>query len=165
MFTRYRRLCEKTPRTPILLFNEADAVFSKRKDATASNVAQTENAIQNIILEEMEKLDGILIATTNLADNLDKAFERRFLFKIRFDRPTLEAKASIWRDKLPALTDTEAAELASRFDLSGGEIDNVVRKVLMEEVVSGETPSLAMATRIASEERISKETRKIGFTC
>ena len=113
----------------------------------------------------MEKLDGILIATTNLADNLDKAFERRFLFKIRFDRPTLEAKASIWRDKLPALTDTETAELASRFDLSGGEIDNVVRKVLMEEVVSGETPSLAMATRIASEERISKETRKIGFTC
>lgn len=165
VFTRYRRLCEKNPKTPILLFNEADAVFSKRKDATASNVAQTENAIQNIILEEMEKLDGILIATTNLADNLDKAFERRFLFKIRFDRPTLEAKASIWRDKLPALTDTEAAELASRFDLSGGEIDNVVRKVLMEEVVSGETPSLAMATRIASEERISKETRKIGFTC
>ena len=165
VFTKYRRLCEKKTKTPILLFNEADAVFSKRKDATASNVAQTENAIQNIILEEMEKLDGILIATTNLADNLDKAFERRFLFKIRFDRPTLEAKASIWRDKLPALTDTEAAELASRFDLSGGEIDNVVRKVLMEEVVSGETPSLAMATRIASEERISKETRKIGFTC
>lgn len=165
VFTKYRSLCEKKTKTPILLFNEADAVFSKRKDATASNVAQTENAIQNIILEEMEKLDGILIATTNLADNLDKAFERRFLFKIRFDRPTLEAKASIWRDKLPALTDTEAAELASRFDLSGGEIDNVVRKVLMEEVVSGETPSLAMATRIASEERINKETRKIGFTC
>lgn len=165
VFTRYRRLCEKNPKTPILLFNEADAVFSKRKDATASSVAQTENAIQNIILEEMERLNGILIATTNLADNLDSAFGRRFLFKIRFDRPTLEAKASIWRDKLPALTDTEAAELASRFDLSGGEIDNVVRKVLMEEVVSGETPSLAMATRIASEERISKETRKIGFTC
>ena len=165
VFTRYRRLCEKTPRTPILLFNEADAVFSKRQDSTASNVAQTENAIQNIILEEMEKLDGILIATTNLADNLDKAFERRFLFKIRFDRPTLEAKASIWRDKLPALTDAEAAELATRFDLSGGEIDNVVRKVLMEEVVSGEAPSLAIAARIASEERISKGTRKIGFTC
>ena len=64
---------------PILLFNEADAVFSKRKDVNNGNVAQTENAIQNIILEEMENLDGILIATTNLADNLDGAFERRFV--------------------------------------------------------------------------------------
>ena len=46
-----------------------------------------ENTIQNIILQEMESLDGILIATTNLADNLDTAFERRFLYKIRFDKP------------------------------------------------------------------------------
>ena len=135
VFENYRRLCGQSKMKPILLFNEADAVFSKRKDANSSNVAQTENAIQNIILEEMERLDGILIATTNMADNLDKAFERRFLFKIRFDKPNLEAKSGIWLDKLPALRETEARQLASRFDLSGGEIDNVVRKATMEEIL------------------------------
>ena len=83
VFTDYRRLCEKSEIKPILLFNEADAVFSKRKDVNSGSVAQTENAIQNIILEEMENLDGILIATTNLADNLDGAFERRFLFNLK----------------------------------------------------------------------------------
>jgi SpoVK/Ycf46/Vps4 family AAA+-type ATPase len=82
IFTRYRNYIEKTNETPILLFNEADAVFGKRKDVSVSAVAQTENAIQNIILQELENLKGILIATTNLTDNLDKAFERRFLYKI-----------------------------------------------------------------------------------
>ena len=43
----------------------------------------------------METLEGIMIATTNLTTNLDKAFERRFLYKIRFDKPTLESQAKI----------------------------------------------------------------------
>ena len=43
-----------------------------------------ENSIQNIILQEMETLEGIMIATTNLTTNLDKAFERRFLYKNTF---------------------------------------------------------------------------------
>lgn len=84
VFTKYERICKHSKIKPILLFNEADAVFGKRKEVGSSNIDQTENAIQNIILEEMEKLEGILIATTNLATNLDAAFERRFLFKVRF---------------------------------------------------------------------------------
>ena len=79
IFTRYKRMCKRSSVKPILLFNEADAILSKRHNMDGGrSTDQTENTIQNIILEEMEKLDGILIATTNLADNLDKAFERRF---------------------------------------------------------------------------------------
>lgn len=163
VFENYRRLCEESKLKPILFFNEADAVFSKRKDANSSNVAQTENAIQNIILEEMERLDGILIATTNMADNLDKAFERRFLFKIRFDKPNLEAKARIWQDKLPTLQEADANKLASRFDLSGGEIDNVVRKAIMEEILQDEKPTLQRLTTLCEEERIEKGGQGIGF--
>lgn len=179
VFADYRRLCERSegasptgdgngcpPRTshPILLFNEADAIFSKRKDVSRSSVAQTENAIQNIILEEMEHLDGILVATTNLADNLDAAFERRFLFKIRFDRPTIEAKKSIWQSKLPVLTDTDAEALATQYDFSGGQIDNIVRKAIMNEIVKGESPTLATLQALCAEERISRGiTSKIGF--
>ena len=113
---------------PILLFNECDAFFSKRKDVNSSNTAQVENSIQNIILEEMENLNGILIATTNLVDNLDPAFERRFLFKIHFENPSVEAKKAIWRYKLPWLTPDKASQLAESYNLSGGEIDNIVRK-------------------------------------
>lgn len=164
VFTDYRRLCEKSKICPILLFNEADAVFSKRKDAGSSSVAQTENAIQNIILEEMEKLDGILIATTNLADNLDRAFERRFLFKIRFDKPTIEAKTSIWMNKLPDLSAEDAHTLASSYDFSGGQIDNITRKALMQEIIKGEKPTLNNLVTICSEENISRNShRKIGY--
>lgn len=90
IFVDYRNLCklcrdEKEGKIPILLFNEADGILSKRKDSTIGSVSQIENTIQNIILEEMERLEGIMIATTNLANNLDAAFERRFLFKIKFE--------------------------------------------------------------------------------
>ena len=164
VFTDYRRLCEKSKVKPILLFNEADAVFSKRKDVNSGSVAQTENAIQNIILEEMENLDGILIATTNLADNLDGAFERRFLFKIRFDKPTVEAKRNIWISKLPSLSVEDAHTLASSYEFSGGQIDNIVRKALMQEVIKGEKPTLNSLVTMCSEEKISKKNaRRIGF--
>lgn len=119
IFTRYKDLCKSEALKPILLFNEADAIFGKRKDGNASNVAQTENAIQNIILEEMEKLEGILIATTNLNQNLDTAFERRFLFKVKFEKPTLEAKQRIWLSKLDWLTEADALQLANEYSFSG----------------------------------------------
>ena len=165
VFDHYRSLCRKSRVTPILLFNEADAVFSRRKDVGSSSVAQTENAIQNIILEQMETLDGILIATTNLADNLDAAFERRFLFKIRFDKPTLESKACIWRNKLPALSEADARSLAARYDFSGGEIDNIVRKATMQEVLGGAVPTLATLADLCDHEKLGRagQQRKIGF--
>ncbi len=164
VFTDYRRLCEKSKIKPILLFNEADAVFSKRKDVGSGSVAQTENAIQNIILEEMEQLDGILIATTNLADNLDHAFERRFLFKIRFDKPTIEAKTNIWMSKLPSLSKDDAHTLASNYDFSGGQIENITRKVLMQEIINDIKPSINGLITICNEEKMSKNnTRRIGF--
>lgn len=164
VFAKYRRLCEKSKIKPILLFNEADAVFSKRKDSNSSSVAQTENAIQNIILEEMERLEGILIATTNLAENLDKAFERRFLFKIRFDRPTVEAKRNIWLDKLRSLSADEATMLAERYDFSGGEIDNITRKVVMTEVLEGTRPTIESIVKLCNEEKIGKQhSARVGF--
>jgi len=165
LFSTYREMCKREKVKPILLFNEADALFSKRKDVETGNCAQTENAIQNIMLEEMERLDGILIATTNLIKNFDGAFARRFLFKVPFDKPTVEAKKSIWKDKLSWLRDEDAAMLAQRYDLSGGEIDNVVRKSLMEEVIKGQRPTVEMLSRWSSEEKFGNEKgQAIGFS-
>ena len=62
IFTKYRQYCKRSALKPILLFNEVDAIFASRKTSKNSSIDQTENAIQNILLEEMECLDGILIA-------------------------------------------------------------------------------------------------------
>lgn len=165
IFTRYRNACKRSKIKPILLFNEADGLFSKRKDiSSGSSVDQTENTIQNILLEEMEKLDGILVATTNLADNLDAAFERRFLFKIKLEKPAVDAKRRIWMDKLQWLDYDDAARLAASYDFSGGEIDNIVRKATMQEVLDGSKPDIDSIVRLCREERMCEQTcRKIGF--
>ena len=112
-----------------------------------------------------QRLDGILIATTNLIKNFDGAFARRFLFKVPFDKPTVEAKKSIWKDKLSWLGDKDTAMLAQRHDLSGGEIDNVVRKSLMEEVIKGRRPTVEMLSRWSSQEKFGNEKgQAIGFS-
>ena len=165
IFTRYKDLCKSEALKPILLFNEADAIFGKRKDGNASNVAQTENAIQNIILEEMEKLEGILIATTNLNQNLDAAFERRFLFKVKFEKPTPEAKQKIWLSKLDWLTEADALQLANEYSFSGGEIDNIARKATMEEVLNGDKPGMHQLIGYCDAEKFTSRTgtKKLGF--
>lgn len=163
VFTSYRDLVDESEVTPILLINEADAIIGKRKDVSRSSVAQTENAIQNIILQELENLKGILIATTNLTENMDKAFERRFLYKIEFKKPGLSIRKSIWQFMIPDLSDEDATALSSRFDFSGGQIENVARKRTVEYVISGIEPSLEKLTTFCQEEQLSKETFRIGF--
>ena len=166
IFTDYRYMCGREKRKPILLFNEADALFSKRRDVDSDSTAQTENALQNILLEEMETLDGILIATTNLCENFDAAFERRFLFKVKFGQPSTEAKKAIWKSKLSWLSDEECDKLATRYDLSGGEIDNIVRKTFMEQVTSGVRPSLETIEDWCRNEKLgTKNGNAIGFAC
>lgn len=163
VFTKYERLCKKAKNLPILLFNEADAIFGKRLENKGSSVDQTENAIQNIILEQMEKQKGIIIATTNLEGSLDPAFERRFLFKVKFERPSLEAKIHIWMDKLNGLSEDAAKVLAESYNLSGGEIDNVVRKVTMNRVLTGAGYSLDYLKELCGQEKFSKQHKVVGF--
>ncbi len=162
VFDRYRALVKAHSVAPILLFNEADAVIGKRKDVASGSVAQTENAIQNIILQEMENLDGIMIATTNLTQNLDKAFERRFLYKIEFDKPCAEAKKMIWRSMMPMLSESEAAQLANTYDFSGGQIENISRKRTVESIINNEEPSFESILTHCQSEQLQK-VKRVGF--
>ena len=164
IFTSYKAFSEGCEQTPILLFNEADAIFSRRMELGNSSVEQTENAIQNIILEELENFDGILIATTNLIRNFDPAFERRFLFKIEFRKPDMKAKKEIWKNKLPHLTDSDRVKLAAQFDFSGGQIDNVVRKKEMNEIIYGHKVSFENIHSFCREESWSTKRVRIGFS-
>lgn len=166
LFDCYRTLVTKCDTVPILLFNEADAIIGKRQEGAERAVDKMENSIQNIILQEMESLDGILIATTNLTQNMDKAFERRFLYKIEFERPSLEAKQAIWQSMLPDLTAEEATELASAYDFTGGQIENIARKQAVDKILRGvERVDIETLRQYCDSERIAspEKRRRIGF--
>ena len=165
IFDSYRQKVEELKITPILLFNEADAIIGKRQEGAERAVDKMENTIQNIILQEMETLDGILIATTNLAQNMDKAFERRFLYKIKFSKPTLEARASIWHEMIPALSENETRSLAKKYEFSGGQIENIARHYAIDSILHGMSDNLLEAlTHHCDNERIeSKGYKSIGF--
>lgn len=165
VFKDYKSYAKKQRLTPILFFNEADAIIAKRKEANSSNVSDTENRIQNILLEEIENFEGILIATTNLATNMDTAFERRFLFKIEFRKPSITAKSEIWKSKIPQLSEEDCELLASQFDFSGGQIDNIVRKNEINEIIYGNKLNVKTLVEFCKDETMSNrvERRAIGF--
>ena len=167
LFECYRGMVGQGGAAPILLFNEADAILNKRKQGAEGGVDKMENALQNIILQEMESLEGIMIATTNLTGNMDSAFERRFLYKIEFERPSPEVRARIWRSMLQSVDETTALALAEDYDLSGGQIENIARKVSVSEVLYGSV-SAERLREFCDQERLSSRTdssskRKIGF--
>lgn len=166
LFSKYRRCVRESKVTPILLFNEADAIFGIRKEGADGAVDKMENSIQNIILQEMEGLDGILIATTNLTQNLDKAFERRFLYKVKFDVPSVEVKSKIWLSMMPDLNEKQAIELSSKFNFSGGQIENISRKKMVQSIITGREPDFEEIVSFCEEEIIcgaGNFRSKIGF--
>jgi SpoVK/Ycf46/Vps4 family AAA+-type ATPase len=166
IFSNYKAAVSASDRIPILLFNEADAIIGKRiefgNDSRA--VDRMENTMQNIILQELENLTGILIATTNLTQNMDKAFERRFLYKIEFEKPNITNRQAIWRSMLPNLSEQESFELASLYDFSGGQIENIARKRTVDFILSGNNPSFDKMRSYCHEETLDKNSiSRIGF--
>lgn len=169
VFNHYRSLCKNCEVMPILFFNEADGIFGKRTTIGNTNpsVEKMENAMQNIILQEMENLDGILIATTNLTQNLDSAFERRFLFKVEFHNPDIEVKTKLWSSMLGSdITEDQARVLAAEYDFSGGQIENIARKKSIEYILSGKKVDIDKIKQFCNNELLNRreeERKVIGF--
>ena len=165
VFDRYREAVKRCKLAPILLFNEADAIFGVRKNGAENAVDKMENTVQNIILQEMEQLQGILIATTNLECNLDSAFERRFLYKLRFERPDTDVRAKIWQSMIKGLRKNDALTLAERYELSGGQIENVARKHTINDILFGRKQKLVdtLAEYCENERLEPSQLPRIGF--
>ena len=101
IFDSYREICDKTKSAPVLLLNEADQFLSARSDVNVSGSEKMHNQMQNIFLEQIEKFQGVLIATTNFLQSLDHAFSRRFDYKIEFKKPNFNERVQIWQKVLP----------------------------------------------------------------
>ena len=164
LFEQYASLVAKSKVCPILLFNECDAILGKRNEQGGSDaVGKMYHSVQNILLEQMEKLNGIMICTSNMPGALDKAFERRFLFSIEFHKPQKEVKAKIWRAMMPEINKKTAQALAAQYDFSGGQIENVVRRQRVEHILYSKAITFDSLSRICKEEGYDKKTRGIGF--
>jgi hypothetical protein len=166
IFTNYRKLLDSTKVAPILFFNEIDAIFGTRSSNDSSSTSQTESAIIGILLNELENfpLRGILLSSSNLPQNLDKAFERRFLYKIYFDHPDANTRSLIWKEKLPQLSDSDVGFLSDKYHFTGGQIDNLVKKCQIE-FLFGRTVDLNIIEDFCREESLDNnvEKRRIGY--
>lgn len=164
IFRLYNEMAEKLDVEPIFLLNECDAVLGKRREVRNS-VDQHDVNISNIILQEMEKINGIILATTNLTKNLDPAMDRRFLYKVKFTKPSLNVKKKIWMSMLPGLKEEDAAQLAADYDFSPGQIMNCCRKHVVQNVLFNSPLDYEhMKTYCSSEVLERGQTRnKIGF--
>ena len=141
IFDKYYELRTQTKSEPVLLLNEADQFLSARSSGSASSSDKMHNQMQNIFLEQIERFDGILIATTNLLENLDKAFSRRFNYKIEFVKPNKAQRIELWKKLLPANLplekDFDIEELA-KYELTGGQIELVIKNTAYKIAVSDE---------------------------
>jgi SpoVK/Ycf46/Vps4 family AAA+-type ATPase len=117
----------------VLFFDEADAIAGRRFSTMAAAVDREANSVVNVLLHELETFPGIIIFATNLAANMDPAFERRIRTHILFEMPNAEERERIWRVQLhprktPLAEDVDFKALAERYPRSGGDIKNAVLK-------------------------------------
>ncbi|MEP6688086.1 MAG: AAA family ATPase [Gemmatimonadales bacterium] len=117
----------------VLFFDEADAIAGRRFATVAAAVDREANSVVNVLLHELETFPGIVIFATNLAANMDPAFERRIRTHILFEMPNAEERERIWQVQLhprktPLAEDVDFKALAERYPRSGGDIKNAVLK-------------------------------------
>jgi SpoVK/Ycf46/Vps4 family AAA+-type ATPase len=126
----FRAAAEKNA---VLFFDEADAIATRRSAGAPLRADREANLTVNILLRELEAFNGIVIFATNLATNLDPAFERRIRTHVLFEMPGVEERARIWQlqihpQKTPLAPDVDFRKLAERYVVSGGDIKNAVIK-------------------------------------
>jgi len=169
IFDKYYDLKNKSKSEPILLLNEADQFLSSRITSIGSGSEKMHNQMQNIFLEQVERFDGILIATTNMLESLDKAFSRRFNYKIEFKKPDFKQRIDLWKKLLPQnfplKEDFDIRSLA-RYELTGGQIEVVIKNTAFKLAIDDKP----LFTNKAFEVQIEKELKgsfdsqsKVGF--
>jgi len=136
IFTIFERIVRRTENPPVLLLNEADQFLSRRLKDTGSSVDVMFNSMQNLFLEAFEKLRGVLIATTNMKENLDTAFSRRFHLKLDFPMPEGKEREALWNlhlpSSIPGAKDIDVNHLSKLYKLTGGQIAIIVKNAATE---------------------------------
>lgn len=125
----------------ILFFDEADALFGKRSETNSSHDRYANQEV-SFLLQRIESFDGIIILASNLRDNLDDAFMRRFEAVIYFPMPRAEERLRLWQQGFSVHSTLEdkidLVQIAQQYTLSGGAIMNVIRYASLQSLARGE---------------------------
>lgn len=120
----------------VLLFDEADAIASRRSTMVDHGFQRESNTVVSVLLQELESFNGVVIFATNLASNFDPAFERRIRTHVLFEMPGPVEREQIWRvqmhpSRTPLADNVDFRVLAERYAVSGGDIRNAVLKAAL----------------------------------
>ncbi len=169
IFDTYYDLSNKTKSSPVLLLNEADQFLSSRTSQSLHSADKMHNQMQNIFLEQIENFNGVLIATTNLLENIDPAFSRRFDYKIEFKKPDFSQRVLLFRNYLPenALYEENfSIEALAKYPLTGGQIKLIIKNTALNVAIKDE-PIFTMEEFQSSIQRELKgsfsESNSMGF--
>ena len=147
----------------ILFFDEADAIFGKR---TSVRDAHDKYANQEVsyLLQKIEAHPGLVILASNLKDNIDEAFTRRFNCIIEFEVPSSDERILLWQTSLPSnavlADDVSIESLAQKYKFTGANIMNIIQFACLKQLEQ-ESPTLQLDYLM---EGIKKEYSKEGKT-
>lgn len=125
----------------VIVFDEADALLSKRVTSMHNATDVSVNQTRNVLLKILDVYDGVVIFTTNFIRNYDKAFMRRITSHIKLDAPNKELREKLWLhymvSPLPIYGNrsTIAKDLSDIEDLTGADISTVVLKAAIAAAV------------------------------
>lgn len=147
---------------PIVLFNEADGFFHDRNQASNTNL--TETNIVTMFLNELEKYEGLMIATCNSTASFDKAFERRWIIKVNIPPPSFNLRQILiqrWFGEF--LNQEETIELSRKYEFTPGQIVNVFKRHTMLNITNQHLSDLS---RLLEEEIFQWKSKptQIGFS-
>jgi len=155
----------------ILFFDEADALFGNRTQVTHANdrYANQETAY---LLQKIETCPNVVVLASNLKNNIDEAFMRRFQSVVEFPMPARKERLRLWQQAFgktirSAQQKEEKGEgsidfevIAQKYEMAGGSIINVVRYCALMAIKKKQT-------NIASQDLLTgirRELNKQGLT-
>lgn len=146
----------------ILFFDEADSLFGKRTQVNSANDRFGNQEI-GYLLQRIEDFPGVAILASNLKDNIDEAFTRRFQSMVEFRMPGVNERHKLWQqsfsEKLPLDPAIDLWTIAAQYELSGGLMMNVVRKATLR-AVTRQQPTIS---KRELEDAIRQELQKEGI--
>lgn len=148
----------------ILFFDEADALFGKRTQTKGANDRYANQEVA-YLLQRIEDFSGLVILATNIQTNIDEAFSRRFQSMIHFPKPGPKQRKELWDHlfkknfKIESSVDFE--ELANKYELTGGEMINILRFCALEAAKRGEQKLLLQDIITGIKREYSKQNKTI----
>lgn len=168
----------------VLLLDEGDALLGKRTDVSTANDRYA-NVETNYLLQRLENYAGIVLVTSNLADNIDPAFQRRMDRVVDFSPPSADERLAIWSIHLPCdhtVHEPTLRRVARECALNGGQIRNAALQATLlalddargcgppaDAAVDGEHPGCGSEEVVVRDEHViaavREEYQKDGTVC